>query len=90
MGMLAEGFFLFGGLAQSLQAGCHQAVAALLALRLRGLQLIAEAHQLIHPGDNAVLLGEGGEGDKKLCHIGQAEAILNTPLRFVELSLGEL
>ena len=63
-GMLAEGFFLFCGLVQSLQAGRHQAVTAPFSFHLGRVQLIAEAHQLIHPLNNAVLLGEGRERER--------------------------
>ena len=62
--MLAEGFFLFGGLVQSLQAGRHKVVAALFPLCPCRLKLVAEVHQLLNLRDDSVLLGEWWEGNK--------------------------
>ena len=63
-GVLAEGFGIFGRLVEALQRGGHQALAALLPLLPGGLQLVAEGHQFVHLGDDAVLFGEGWEGNR--------------------------
>ena len=57
------GFCRVGGGVQAVQAGRHQPVAALLPLRFRRLQLVAQSHQFVHLGDDAVLLGERREGN---------------------------
>lgn len=59
--VLAEGLGLLGRLIQPLQAGRQQTLAALLALGLRGFQLIAQRHEFIDFGNDAVLFGEGWE-----------------------------
>ena len=50
-----------------------QPIAPALALRLRRLQPIAQRHQLVHLGDDAVLLGEGWEREHErtslVCHV---------------------
>ena len=54
----------------------HQPVAAALALGLRRLQPVAQRHQLVDLGDDAVLLGEGWEGNgmrRKICHVRRSE-----------------
>ncbi|OMQ93632.1 hypothetical protein AQ715_21480 [Burkholderia pseudomallei] len=49
---------------QTSQACPHQLIAALLALGSRGLQLIAERHQFVNLGYDAVLFGKRREGQK--------------------------
>lgn len=56
--VLAEGLGLLGRLIQPLQAGGQQTLAALLALGLSGFQLIAQCHEFIDFGNDAVLFGE--------------------------------
>jgi hypothetical protein len=58
--IVAEGFGI--GLVEAGEARCGQPIARRLALRLRRLQPIAERHQLIDLGDNAVLLSDRREG----------------------------
>ena len=47
------------------QHGCEQAAAVGLGGDELGLQLVAQGHQLINLGDDAVLFGERGKGDWK-------------------------
>jgi len=53
-----------GGLVNAGQAGCHQPVAPLLPSGPRRLQPIAQRHQLVDLGDDAVLFGEGWKTDR--------------------------
>ena len=64
-GVLAEGLRV-GALVQALQGRCHQPIAAALPLRLRRLQPIAQRHQLVHLGDDAVLFGKGWERERQV------------------------
>ena len=69
-GVVAEGFWRiifrrFSGGVQAVQAGRHQPVAALLSFVFRRLQLVAQRHQFVHLGDDAVLLGEGWDGKRQ-------------------------
>ena len=52
--------------------------AAGLGLRCTeaGLQFVAQYHQLIHFGDNAVLLGKRWDRHKKIRYVGKPETIL--------------
>src|SRR5262249_15706256 len=67
-------FCRVGGEVQAVQAGCHQPVTALLPLRFRRLQLVAQRHQFVHLGDDAVLLGEGREGNLHFLEVRRTNA----------------
>ena len=47
-----------GGGLEAVQAGCHQPIAPCLALVARRLQSVAQNHQLIDLGDNALLFSQ--------------------------------
>ena len=51
---------------QAMQGCRRQPVPPALPLRLRRLQPITQRHQFIHLGDDAVLFGEGWEGNGKV------------------------
>ena len=55
--------------ADAVQARRRQPVALRLTLVAGRLQLVAQGHQFIDLGDDAVLFGEGGEGDNKVLNI---------------------
>lgn len=55
---------LAGG--EALQANRHQPVALLLARVARGLQLVAQHHQLVHLGDDTELLRERRQWERKI------------------------
>ena len=59
-GVVLEGFGI--GRVEAGEARRRQPVARRLPLRPRRLQPVAQRHQLIDLGDDAVLLGEGWEG----------------------------
>ncbi len=48
------------GLVQALRGCGAQAVTAAFAFLLRGFELVAQHHEFIDFGDDAVLLGKGG------------------------------
>ena len=60
-GVIALGFGrgVGGGLVQALQGRGGQAVAAKFAFLQCGFELVAQGHQFIDFGDDAVLFGEG-------------------------------
>ncbi|BBL57579.1 hypothetical protein MKFW12EY_11920 [Methylomonas koyamae] len=58
LGVRSIGFGAGDGWVQAVQAGGHQTVTVLLAFGLRCLQLVAQRHQFIDFGDDAVLFGE--------------------------------
>jgi hypothetical protein len=55
------------GSADAVQAGRYQPVALRFALILRRLQLVAQRHQFIDLGDDAVLFGEAGNAIHFAC-----------------------
>ena len=57
------GFCCVGGGVQTVQASRHQPVAALLPLRFRGLQLVAQCHQFVHLRDGCGVARRGGAGE---------------------------
>ena len=53
----------------AVEAGGHQSVAALFTLGLRRLQLVAQCHQFINFGDDAVLFGKGWQRKRRISKI---------------------
>ena len=53
-----------GAVVQAMQGRRRQPIPPALPLRLRRLQPIAQRHQFIHFGDDAVLFGEGRKGNE--------------------------
>ena len=48
-----------------MQHGLQQAAAVGLSGSELDFELVAQGHQFVHPGDDAVLFGERGEGNRK-------------------------
>ena len=58
-----------------MEHGFQQAAAVGLGGGELGFELVAQGHQFVYPGDDAVLLGERGKGDFNLAYFPNAEAI---------------
>ena len=52
-----------------MEHGFEQAAAVGLGGGKLGFELVAQGHQFVYPGDDAVLFGEGRERDIKLSRI---------------------
>ena len=57
-------FPLIGGIGEGGEEGFHQGLVGLVAVGLLLLQPVAEGHQFIDFGDDAVLFSEGGERNR--------------------------
>lgn len=68
-GVVLEGVRIIGWLIQAIQTGRRQPIPPALRRYLRRLQPIAQSHQFIHLGNDAVLLGEGWEGENESINI---------------------
>jgi hypothetical protein len=64
-GVVAEDLAVVrGGFGEAVEGGRDDTVAAGLAPGLRGLEPVADGHQLVDPGDDLVLLGERCTGPR--------------------------
>src|SRR5262249_48882495 len=61
------------------EARFRQAVSNLALLGLLRLQFVAEGHELVHFGDDALLLGEGWPRQQNLREVALVKAILGRP-----------